>query len=74
MSVPALPPCPRCSQPFRCGARDGSPCACVGLVIEPALAAELKRRYDDCLCTDCLRALGASLRRAEPAAPPQSAA
>jgi hypothetical protein len=52
--------CPRCGGPFHCGAADAAPCACTTLRLDAALLAELARRYDGCLCLDCLAGLAAA--------------
>lgn len=49
--------CPRCGQAFHCGANDPTPCACCTLKLDAALLAELRQRYDGCLCLACLVAL-----------------
>jgi len=49
--------CPRCGGPFHCGANDPTPCACGTLKLDAALLADLRQRYDRCLCLRCLAAL-----------------
>ncbi len=49
--------CPRCGGGFECGAAGPAPCACTGLALAPALLAELRCRYEGCLCLRCLREL-----------------
>lgn len=51
--------CPRCAAGFHCGANDPAPCACCSLVLPEATLAALRRRYQGCLCLDCLRELAA---------------
>ena len=51
--------CPRCQRPFHCGRADAAPCPCTGPTLAPALLAELRARYQGCLCLDCLQALAA---------------
>jgi hypothetical protein len=51
--------CPRCGGPFACGA-DGdraTPCFCVSYALGAARLAELRARWSDCLCADCLATL-----------------
>jgi hypothetical protein len=56
--------CARCGGAFHCGANDPTPCACTGLKLNAELLTDLRQRYSDCLCLNCLRAL------ADGAAPP----
>ncbi|MCR5865549.1 cysteine-rich CWC family protein [Aquincola sp. J276] len=61
-AAPSLPSsredtCPRCGGGFHCGAKDPGPCACSGLVLPPALQAELRAQYAGCLCVRCLAEL-----------------
>jgi hypothetical protein len=51
--------CPRCGGGFSCGAAGPAPCPCAGVVLAPALLADLRARFSGCLCPDCLRALAA---------------
>ncbi len=51
--------CPRCGGPFACGvdaARD-TPCFCVSYALGAEQLAELRARWSDCLCADCLAVL-----------------
>ncbi|MET0519974.1 MAG: cysteine-rich CWC family protein [Burkholderiaceae bacterium] len=50
--------CPRCGQPFRCGAADAH-CPCFELQLGPALREQIRRAHGDgaCLCVSCLLAL-----------------
>jgi len=54
--------CPRCGGPFACGvgADPATPCFCVSITLGPERLAELRARYRDCLCADCLRALASA--------------
>lgn len=47
--------CPRCGGGFHCGVNDAAPCACTELLLDDALLADLRQRYDGCLCLRCLR-------------------
>jgi hypothetical protein len=48
--------CPRCGERFSCKQESG--CWCATVRVEPAMLAELRARYSDCLCEVCLRELG----------------
>jgi len=48
--------CPRCAQPFICGA-SSSRCDCFELQLSTALRTRLAEQYDRCLCLACLRQL-----------------
>ena len=52
--------CPRCGGAFHCGVNDPQPCACTGLRLEVALLAQLRQRYEGCLCLACLAQLQAA--------------
>ena len=47
--------CSRCGESFSCMQENG--CWCASLRLESAILAELRARYTDCLCEDCLRKL-----------------
>ena len=51
--------CPRCGGPFACGVGAGraTPCFCVSYALGAERLAELRARWSDCLCGDCLAAL-----------------
>lgn len=49
-----LSTCPRCGQPFHCGAYEPGPCACACLRLTEATRAMLRERYESCLCITCL--------------------
>ena len=49
--------CPRCGKAFHCGVNDAEPCACTTLKLDEALLAELRERFDCCLCLACLKEL-----------------
>ena len=51
--------CPRCDGPFECGvaADRATPCFCVSFALGPERLAELRARWSDCLCADCLATL-----------------
>jgi len=54
--------CPRCAQPFSCGAA-GPRCDCFDLKLTPELRAKLAQQYDRCLCLTCLKQLQAEAAR-----------
>ena len=51
--------CPRCGGPFACGAGAdrATPCFCVSFELGAQRLAELRARWSDCLCADCLATL-----------------
>jgi len=51
--------CPRCNGPFACGvgADRATPCFCVAYALRAERLAELRARWSDCLCADCLATL-----------------
>jgi len=49
--------CSRCGERFSCKQEAG--CWCANVRVEPAILAELRARYADCLCEACLRKLAA---------------
>jgi hypothetical protein len=51
--------CPRCARSFHCGVNDAEPCACTTVKLDEALLAQLRERYDRCLCMSCLVELSA---------------
>jgi hypothetical protein len=55
-AIAANAACPRCGVAFRCGARD-TQCACAAVLLDDALRAELRVRWQGCLCVGCLQAL-----------------
>ena len=59
--------CPRCGGPFACGvgADRATPCFCVSFALGAERLAQLREKWSDCLCADCLAALAAD--------PPQAA-
>jgi malonyl-CoA/methylmalonyl-CoA synthetase len=66
--TPGLPnsACPRCGQPFQCGAAQGR-CDCFELKLDAALQTRLSQDFGDCLCLRCLRELQAASGRISPA-------
>ena len=51
--------CPRCGGSFHCGMNDAGPCACTSVTLGAALQAQLRARFEGCLCVRCLAALAA---------------
>lgn len=73
MAPPSTPDrCPRCGGSFACGMAGPDPCACTTVQLGAPRLAQLRQRFDGCLCLNCLTALagGAPLeppvRSAEP--------
>ena len=56
--------CPRCDGPFACGVDADGPCFCVAYALGAERLAELRAKWSDCLCADCLAALAADPERA----------
>jgi hypothetical protein len=56
--------CPRCARSFHCGVGDAAPCVCTTLTLDAALLAQLRQRYDRCLCIACLAELQAAEQQA----------
>jgi hypothetical protein len=48
--------CEACGSEFSCGADEG-PCWCEGVRLDAATLADLRKRYADCLCPQCLSAV-----------------
>jgi hypothetical protein len=45
--------CEACGQPFVCGASLKG-CWCFGVPLDAQMRSELRKRYKDCLCRECL--------------------
>jgi len=58
--------CPRCGGGFHCGVNDAGPCVCTTVTLDEATLAELRARYDDCLCLRCLVELAGTKEKAGP--------
>ena len=58
--------CPRCGGPFACGvgADRATPCFCVAYALGAQRLAELRAKWSDCLCADCLAQLAHDPRQA----------
>ena len=58
--------CPRCGGPFACGAGAdrATPCFCVAIALSAERLAELRAKWSDCLCADCLAMLAADPQKA----------
>ncbi|HZI17825.1 MAG TPA: cysteine-rich CWC family protein [Pyrinomonadaceae bacterium] len=51
--------CAACGAHFSCGAASSSGCWCGGLALDEAARAELRARYEGCLCRACLEGYAA---------------
>lgn len=67
---PSEDTCPRCGRGFHCGAAEPAPCPCGTLRLDPAVLAELRQRYEGCLCLACLVELGGTTAAPWPPHPP----
>ncbi|WP_072032145.1 cysteine-rich CWC family protein [Crocinitomix catalasitica] len=47
--------CSKCQSPFNCNVNDIKACHCSQVKLTPEILAEIKEKYDNCLCNDCLR-------------------
>ena len=54
--------CARCGDAFRCKQEAG--CWCASVHVQRATLAEIRARFADCLCEDCLRKLAAGQKPA----------
>ncbi|MFO7808585.1 cysteine-rich CWC family protein [Guyparkeria sp.] len=63
--------CPRCGNGFECRLGSIHRCQCVDIALSDEMRESIAHRYDDCLCRDCLMALG---KQAESSASTQSGA
>ena len=50
--------CPRCGGGFECRLGSIHRCQCVDIALSDEMRESIAQRYDDCLCRDCLMALG----------------
>jgi len=48
--------CPRCAQPFHCGASEAR-CDCFELKLDEVMRQQLASKFQGCLCLACLREL-----------------
>ena len=56
-----LEKCVRCHGTFECSADQKSPCWCSEVKLTEALLAELRNKYENCLCPTCLIQLSSQL-------------
>ncbi|MFT3979588.1 MAG: cysteine-rich CWC family protein [Ferruginibacter sp.] len=49
--------CPRCKKAFECKPADIGNCQCHGLQFTTAAKEFIAKKYDDCLCRQCLMEL-----------------
>ena len=45
--------CERCGKEFACGAKD-TQCWCAEIPVDDPDLKEIRKKYNDCLCLDCL--------------------
>ena len=64
--------CPRCCGAFHCGVADAAPCACSTVALSTSTLAELRERYEVCVCLACLVELAALDKSAHEKAGPVS--
>ncbi|RYY71995.1 MAG: hypothetical protein EOO13_01190 [Chitinophagaceae bacterium] len=46
--------CPRCNRSFECKPGDIGNCQCYGISCTDAAKELIAKKYDDCLCRECL--------------------
>lgn len=49
--------CPRCAKGFVCKVGDICQCECTTIILTLEEQAFIENRYNDCLCTNCLKDL-----------------
>lgn len=54
--------CARCGASFVCKVDDLPHCQCVNVTLAPGLLDQLKDKYNDCLCSRCLKELAGKQR------------
>jgi hypothetical protein len=52
--------CAKCGASFTCS--HSADCWCMSYIIPPEKLKELKEKYSDCLCPDCLKEYSTGLR------------
>ncbi|MGC4035741.1 MAG: cysteine-rich CWC family protein [Chitinophagaceae bacterium] len=57
MSKSEIKYCPRCLKEFGCSSGNITECQCFGIQLTAEQRTFIQDRYDDCLCSDCLRQL-----------------
>ena len=64
--------CPRCGADFACEADTAAsaPCPCFAVRLNDRARAELRARYDRCVCVACLRAVQAACEDGAAVTPP----
>ncbi|HEB67340.1 MAG TPA: hypothetical protein ENI93_05275 [Gammaproteobacteria bacterium] len=55
--------CPRCRRAFECKSGSILLCQCQTVVLDEAQLAWIAERYDDCLCSRCLREVRSECNR-----------
>ncbi len=46
--------CPVCGREFSCNQQTGRACWCESYLLQPDVLADLRKKYSDCLCPECL--------------------
>jgi len=49
--------CPRCKHAFECKPGNITQCQCYGIELTAEAKAFIEKRFNDCLCRDCLQYL-----------------
>ncbi|HEY0003412.1 MAG TPA: cysteine-rich CWC family protein [Pyrinomonadaceae bacterium] len=62
LSEPAV--CEACGAEFSCGAAEVAGCWCAEIELSAEARAELRRRYERCLCRACLESLSHASKKA----------
>ena len=57
--------CPRCNTAFDCRSDNIMECDCINVVISPESYQYISEKYDDCLCTKCLKQIEAERQRSQ---------
>jgi hypothetical protein len=53
--------CPRCKQVFECKKGSITQCQCSGLQLDEKALDYIERKYNDCLCLNCLKEINHDL-------------
>jgi hypothetical protein len=54
--------CQKCGQGFECKAGSISQCQCTGIQLTVEERSFIEKKYEDCLCVNCLKILQAEYR------------
>lgn len=52
---PEIKICPKCGRSFQCNNYNILKCACAQIPLDSEARQLISEKYDDCLCTDCLK-------------------